>query len=311
MHSVIGVDEAGYGPNLGPLVVTATAWELPDKLSVHDFWQTLDSSVSQNPTSDARKIHVADSKLVHSSSRGIANLERSVQVLLESIGVPANDWNALREHLEHRTAELSGEPWFDGTSLTLPISEQNGLDSLAGLFADSLSKAGIRSTGVSSSVMRTREFNRRVDQYGSKGIVLSKISLELVESLWTPEQKTLVVCDKHGGRNRYDEFLQEICGGEFIFRMEEGRARSIYRVGNTEFHFQTKAEQFFPVAVASMISKYLRESAMELFNRFWLEQIPGLKPTKGYPQDALRFRRDVEEKRQELGIPDEVFWRNR
>ena len=25
---VIGTDEAGYGPNLGPLVVAATAWQL-------------------------------------------------------------------------------------------------------------------------------------------------------------------------------------------------------------------------------------------------------------------------------------------
>jgi hypothetical protein len=50
---------------------------------------------------------------------------------------------------------------------------------------------------------------------------------------------------------------------------------------------------------------------MELFNRYWTERIPGLKPTKGYPEDALRFRRDVEMIRQELGIPDDVFWRNR
>ena len=27
MMLVVGTDEAGYGPNLGPLVVAATAWE--------------------------------------------------------------------------------------------------------------------------------------------------------------------------------------------------------------------------------------------------------------------------------------------
>jgi hypothetical protein len=32
MGILIGMDEAGYGPHLGPLVVAATAWEVPDNL---------------------------------------------------------------------------------------------------------------------------------------------------------------------------------------------------------------------------------------------------------------------------------------
>ena len=30
MAFLIGTDEAGYGPNLGPLVISATVWEVPD-----------------------------------------------------------------------------------------------------------------------------------------------------------------------------------------------------------------------------------------------------------------------------------------
>jgi ribonuclease HII len=33
MGILIGMDEAGYGPNLGPLVVAATAWEVADEVS--------------------------------------------------------------------------------------------------------------------------------------------------------------------------------------------------------------------------------------------------------------------------------------
>src|SRR5687768_13989505 len=33
MEVLIGMDEAGYGPNLGPLVVAATAWHVEDEVS--------------------------------------------------------------------------------------------------------------------------------------------------------------------------------------------------------------------------------------------------------------------------------------
>ena len=33
MGLIIGVDEAGYGPNLGPLAVCATAWRIPSELN--------------------------------------------------------------------------------------------------------------------------------------------------------------------------------------------------------------------------------------------------------------------------------------
>src|SRR3954449_11018765 len=32
MGILIGMDEAGYGPHLGPLVIAATAWHVPDEL---------------------------------------------------------------------------------------------------------------------------------------------------------------------------------------------------------------------------------------------------------------------------------------
>ena len=40
------------------------------------------------------------------------------------------------------------------------------------------------------------------------------------------------------------------------------------------------------VALASMAAKYLREVCMLQFNRYWAAQVPGLKPTAGYPTDA-------------------------
>ena len=42
-----------------------------------------------------------------------------------------------------------------------------------------------------------------------------------------------------------------------------------------------------------MVAKYTREVLMHQFNHFWVKQVPGLKPTQGYPLDAKRFREDI------------------
>ena len=51
---------------------------------------------------------------------------------------------------------------------------------------------------------------------------------------------------------------------------------------------------------------------MDALNEFWRQAVDGpLKPTAGYPVDALRFRDDVQETREKLGISDALFWRKK
>ena len=75
--------------------------------------------------------------------------------------------------------------------------------------------------------------------------------------------------------------------------------------------FRTKGEEELPTALASMTAKYHRELAMRAFNAFWTEQVAGLRPTAGYPQDAKRFRKEIAHRQSELGIDDRDLWRNR
>ena len=119
----------------------------------------------------------------------------------------------------------------------------------------------------------------------------------------------LATCDKHGGRNQYAALLSETFGDLFIPRLEESPACSRYKLRGGEIRFQVRAEQFLPTAAASILSKYLREMAMEQFNAFWLARVPGIKPTKGYPEDAKRFREEIRETQLKLNIPDAVLWR--
>ncbi len=351
MGIVIGMDEAGYGPNLGPLVITATVWQVPGDPRTTDFWKSLETVVSQSATKDAGRIHVADSKEVYSPSRGIQPLERSIQTLF---GLTSNDASSFRNLCEWlmtsdfarspsgdfpelvqrppakpvkdsqpaiNTADstmassfLDVEPWFLESDLALPVSnEQSEIELLSGRLKSACDGAGIQLVGISSDIVLTERFNSVSDFYQSKGASLSRFTLRLLRSVWEPdsEEPALIIGDKHGGRSRYDELIDEQLDGQMIFRLQEGRQKSSYRVGTSEIHFQTKAEEHFPVAVASMVCKYVRELSMELFNDFWKQHLPDIKPTKGYPQDAKRFRKEIAECQKQLGIPDSTLWRER
>ena len=312
MSLVIGMDEAGYGPNLGPLVITASSWVVPGDPRRFDFWAVLGDAVSQQPTRDDR-LHIADSKQVYSPSRGIAPLERSVLAVLSLLGECPATFRQLMTAITGGADFLDAELWFREADQSLPLaSDFADIAAASARLKTSLEAGDVQLKTIRSDVVLTERFNHSVIHLDNKAGALSNFAFQLMQQVWpTPHEPTLVIGDKHGGRNRYDDLIGGIVGDEMIFRLEEGRALSRYKVSQTELRFQTGAEEHFPVAVSSMVCKYAREVSMELFNRFWLGHVPGLKPTKGYPEDAQRFRADIAQMPQQLGLADSQFWRCR
>lgn len=314
MSLLIGMDEAGYGPNLGPLVITATAWEVPGDPHDCDVWNLLDEVVSQRPSTDGQRLHIADSKQVFSPSKGVKALETSVLCLLRLAGIEEDSFSSLWQQLAVQYPdEQEQEPWFSQDTSLPVVADTDDIDRLTERLTACVERAGIGRPRIRSDVVLTDRFNRLTNDHDSKGVTLSKLSLALLRTLWEPvaSDRVFIVADKHGGRNRYDGLLADILDGQMIFRLEEGRERSSYRVGDTEIRFQTKAEAHFPVAVASLVSKYLRELAMLSFNRFWRVHLPHIRPTQGYPVDAKRFKAEIADIQSTLQIPDAVLWRER
>ena len=315
MGLVIGMDEAGYGPNLGPLVVTVTAWEVPGSPRDADFWGAFSDAVSAAPARGDDRLHVADSKQGYRSGAGLGALERGVLAALGLLDLRPSRFQELCGRL-CREASLDVEPWFDGRDVSLPCAVsvvRDDLDSAAARWRERCRSSGIALKGVRSDVVLTRRFNRLTRDSGSKGVALSRISLQLLRDAWDPNtsEPVLIIADKHGGRNRYDDLLAEVVDGRMIFRLEEGTNLSRYKLGTTEIRFQPKAEEHLPVALASMVSKYLRELSMILFNDYWRGHVPDIKPTQGYPVDARRFRGEIASAQARLGLDDDLLWRER
>src|SRR5262249_16444447 len=122
--------------------------------------------------------------------------------------------------------------------------------------------------------------------------------------------------DKHGGRNTYAAQLQHGLPGSAVLARREGLAASVYEVWGLRrrlvLTFQPRAAaEHFCVALASMVSKYLREVLMREFNSFWTEQVPGLSPTAGYPGDSARFLTAIRPALRRLRLPKNAVWRHR
>jgi ribonuclease HII len=316
MRLIIGTDEAGYGPNLGPLVVTATAWRCASDILPEDLWHGLRQVLTNAPHTGDHRLYVADSKAVYQSGDSLEALEVPVLAFLGLLGQELHSVEGLGAVLcgGEFSVGYQGEPWNGGGGAGLPVdSSSEHIDEWVQELRSALQEAGTELLGIRSRVIFPAEFNRLVAEVDSKGAVLSAATLKLVRQQRDahPTEPALVVCDKHGGRNRYDELIGAHFDDQFVFRLEESRERSRYKMGSMEFCFRTKAEALLPAALSSMVSKYVRELLMRQFNAWWQARVPGLKSPQGYPVDARRFLDDIQSHLQRLNIRAEALWRNR
>ncbi len=314
-HYYIGTDEAGYGPNLGPLVVCATFWESGTEREIETLYQPLEGIVST--TGGSAAVFIADSKRVYRQTKPVG-LERAVFVPARTLAIsPRYDydlWRLLAPGAYEQQREL---PWFGNSALRLPLhADPVEIEASAIRLTRRFDETDFRLKRILASAIFPARFNALVEETGSKGALLSNETMRLVTALTSEigEGTMHVVCDKHGGRNRYRPLLEEHFAA-FVEIHEESPARSLYRFGpdsrRFEFTFRTKAEACLPVALASCVAKYLRELAMRRFNAFWRRHLPDLNPTAGYPQDARRFLYDIKSTADRLGLAQSLFWRNR
>ena len=319
MVFVLGTDEAGYGPNLGPLCIAASAWQMPDDAAADGLYDRLGEFVCRSPAEASSKLPIADSKVLYKAGGSLELLERGVLVALCAIDRLPKRWRDVWPAIDcDALGQIDGLPWHDGFDEPLPLqSVLDELRSAAEAFTNGCQATAVKIVDLQSCVLFPAAFNSAVKDYDNKAEVLSlatlKLTRRILESL--PEGRAVVFCDKHGGRNYYAALLQHIFPDELVIAKFEGANLGVYQVRHggraIEFRFQPKGEQHLPTALASMTAKYLRELAMRPFNAFWQRHIEDLKPTAGYYNDAQRFYNAIGPTRRRLKIAPELVWRVR
>ena len=325
MQHIIATDEAGYGPNLGPLVIGATRWESSDEN--HDFQQTLSefvfdqkSNLSQfEKRTDSCGLMIADSKAVYSSGK-IELLERGVLAGLFAIhGKIPQSVSELMVLFGVNSDSIQDSEYFQGNKIELPLkSDPNTVETLGLKLKAALSDNKSVLKQLSVATVFPRRFNESIEEHGNKANCLTAESLGLIFRLMEaakarPSDRFDIRCDKHGGRNRYAPAIQEHFVESWVSIEEESRPCSRYQFdnGRATIQFASRGESWLPIALASMCAKYVREVYMLRWNRFWQVHLPHLKPTKGYPVDARRFKKDIAKIQKKIGITDKDIWRIR
>ena len=337
MRLVLGVDEAGYGPNLGPLVVAVSAWAVDSRLEVLDGLEPFApefQAASWTPRSAF--VPFGDSKKIYQSGKGLAGLNfalRFFESIFEGKPPQKRPWFELGQLAQEDLSRVESHPWYRCKNPVKGLGRANQVDENSEAscrFArEKLLKLGVRLIGFRLRVLDEAYFNECVDRLGNKSDVLGHISLELAwkvlgECMDFHSFKGIeIYCDRQGGRKKYAGLISQTYERShqesqvpFCSVVGESPKTSLYSMRHagiaTSIRFQVHGDSLFPPAAASMVAKWARESLMERFNGYWREVVgPGLKPTAGYAVDAARFARDIEPWITKLAIEKNQWWRRK
>lgn len=319
MPLVVGIDEAGYGPTLGPLVVAASVWRVAPAHIDADYWQLLRGCVVRSARRGEWRVAIDDSKQAYDRKSGIHTLERSVLAVARVAGLPTHTLSDLLGALGADVAVMQEMPWYARLNVPLPLGAAHSkYEAVADRLSATMDAAGARCIGLAACVVGERRFNQRIAATRNKAAVLLEQVLRLIDRATgsAGDSDVHIHVDRLGGRSEYRSLLAPAFPDRHVHELAKSESSSRYRLASerSDWHvdFSIEADQrHMPVALASMTAKYVREALMTRFNAFWRELMPALRPTAGYYVDAQRFLADIEPVLPQSGLSVEQFVRAR
>ena len=299
---VVGIDENGLGPVLGPMIVTATAFRTP-LYSADVFWQLSDADLPAD-----------DSKIVFKSRKKVV-AETAVLQWLQLLQTHPKTAETLYRDIDPETPSPcpSGSSFGCRLPDSLPIPCFGGRDSaLTSQIRGRFNAAAIEPLCCTAVISCPGHFNETVSPLGRNKLQFDfDMMLQLVDRIHVrfPDESILALCGKVGGTRCYLPWFESAEKVNVVARHEK-RNESQYQVGeDTEIRFIKDGDSLhLPVAVASMIGKYLRELQMAELNQLLA---PEASPISGYRDPRTKqFILDTMMRRQQLALPDRCFLRN-
>jgi hypothetical protein len=316
-----GIDEAGYGPLLGPLVVgLAAAGAATDDMGdgTRAVSRRGSAGATTGPATEDRlrgalaalgstrgsRFVVGDSKQIFQQGN-LAPLETAALVVSTWMhgAPPATLGEWLARHAAGPSPDLDSSPWYGAAprDLELPLAADRGATlALAERLDREGRRRGVRIVRLAVRVALEDEYNARCEEYDSKARLLFALNVELLDDLRaTVQGPYAITCDRHGGRTRYLELLRATFPAESAAAIAESDSDSRYLVGcdrgAMHLAYRVAADSSSTcTSLASILAKYTREILMEAFNRHFAARSPAVRRTAGYYQDGLRFLAELE-----------------
>lgn len=310
MQYIAGIDEAGYGPKLGPLVVTISAVETTDdndhpKKVISKLFKGLEKNISNN-----QRLKITDSKKIYHKKRDFYKLESVVFYFLHLLGLKVDSFKHFINHFGFLYKPDDSIPWLKD-DFPLPL---NKLDNLQ-IQEDFTIEDNLKLIPPKIIILEPYQFNEELEKYeNNKANLLADLILRAIKEVTSNYSRSnhnfkfTIFSDKLGGRKGYSDFIRRYFTNAHIKKCKETATNSRYEIIlNTNpkitISFLCKGENKNKlIALSSIFSKYTRELFMHAFNSYWQKYV-SVPATSGYHnKNTEDFLQKVEKVRQEKNI---------
>lgn len=305
---VAGIDEVGYGPILGPLVVASSIF-LINENSEDDMWFRLQNSIGKTKKGLGSRLLVTDSKKAWSKNAKINQLERTTKAFINQLDLKGtiSSSRLMSCITNDTTIQVKKYPWYRAAYNSIIPEISTGISNK---LTNNMKQEGIEFIDFRCFCIDVEQYNLAVSFTGNKSTVVANLILKLIYQIislatFYQANKIIIYSDRLGGRTYYANLIERIPNYR-LYEINEANKLSTYKLNKListtgrkkDLHIQFEVgadDKRFPVALASMAAKYIREKVMEHMNKYFKMLQPNLKPTAGYWMDGLRFLRDIEE----------------